>query len=367
MKNSFGKLATISVSGYKSILSLDRLRMDDINLIIGPNGAGKSNFISLFRFIHHLVQEELQDFVVKQGGLQKVLYGGPRTTQKLTVNFDADINGYEVTLGVTRDGRLVFEEEYCSFNGTRKRITTPEQFETNLRRTRGAGRIPAFILSKIESWRVHHFHDTSESAPLRRDARMTGIETLAGDGGNLPAFLYYLQERHPETLEEIEDTVRRIAPFFGRFILKPEPLNRDLIRLRWRHRGIEEPFDVSDFSDGTLRFIALVALLLQPEPPDSTQSNRTVVLDEPELGLHPAALALLASVMHSVKDRVQIICSTQSVTFANQFSWQDIIVADRSGEASTFRRLEEKEVKAWMDEYSMGEAWEKNLIGGRPR
>jgi predicted ATPase len=185
-------------------------------------------------------------------------------------------------------------------------------------------------------------------------------ERLQADGGNLPAFLYYLQERFPDVLRRFLETVRQVAPFIGTFVLRPEALNPNLIRLRWRHVGHDELFDVNDLSDGTLRFIALAALLLQPEPPS------TIVLDEPELGLHPAAITQLGAVIHQVSPEVQIIAATQSPTFVNQFTWEDMIVVDRKDDASTFRRLTEEDVKPWMDDFSMGEIWEKNIIGGRP-
>jgi len=152
----------------------------------------------------------------------------------------------------------------------------------------------------------------------------------------------------------------RLHPSIGAFVLRPEALNKDLIRLRWRHVGRDEVFDVSDLSDGTLRFIALAALLLQPDPPS------TIVLDEPELGLHPAAIAQIAAIMHQVAPEVQIIAATQSPTFANQFGWKDFIVVDRVKHESRVRRLSADEVKPWMDDFAMGEIWEKNLIGGRP-
>jgi predicted ATPase len=214
--------------------------------------------------------------------------------------------------------------------------------------------VPPLIYTTLADLRVYHFHDTSIFAPLRRSAPLTEPEQLAGDGGNLPAFLYFLQDQHPSTFQMFVDTVRQAAPFLGTFVLRPEALNKDLIRLRWRHIGHDELFDVSDLSDGTLRFIALAALLLQPEPPS------TIVLDEPELGLHPSAIAQLAALMH------QVIAATQSPALANHFGWADFIVVDRHEDASRFRRLTEDEVKPWMDDFAMGEIWEKNLVGGRP-
>jgi predicted ATPase len=360
MQNEFGKLQTLTIKGYKSIRALESLQLRDLNIIIGQNGAGKSNFISIFRFLAQLAREELQDYIVKQGGINKLLYFGPRVTRSLELHFRSSSNQYKAILEPTSEGGLVFTDERCFFKETEKRIGVRNQFETQLRRTKTAGRIPPYVYRSIEQWRVYHFHDTSENAPLRSSVPLVEPEQLAADGGNLPAFLYFLEQQHPTQFETFQDVVRQVAPFIGSFVLQPEALNKDLIRLRWRHFGRDELFDVNDLSDGTLRFIALAALLLQPEPAS------TIVLDEPELGLHPAAIARLAALMHLVSSQVQVIAATQSPTFVNHFGWEDFVVVDRVNEASEFRRLDESEIRPWMDDFSMGEIWEKNLIGGRP-
>jgi len=365
MENQFGKLQTLTVKGYKSIRSIEGLELRDLNIVIGANGAGKSNFVSLFQFLSRLVREELQDYVVKQGGLEKILHFGPRVTSHLSVYFKSDENEYVAVLEPTADGTLVFVQESCACVGTRTNIAIANQLESQLRRKKPAGRIHAYLCETlvsdaIRNWRVYHFHDTSTFAPLRRSSRLTEPEQLAADGGNLPAFLYFLQEKHPATFGMFLDTVQLVAPFLGAFVLRPEALNTDLIRLRWRHVGRDELFDVSDLSDGTLRFIALAALLLQPDPPS------TIVLDEPELGLHPAAIGLLAALMHQAAPNVQIIAATQSPTLINHFGWEDFIVVDRIEDSSRFRRLTEGEVKPWMEDFAMGDIWEKNIVGGRP-
>lgn len=360
MQNKFQKLQTLTLKGFKSIRAIDALPFEDINIILGPNGAGKSNFVGFFPFIARLAREELQEYVAKQGGLEKLLFFGPKTTDELEIGFQSDRNEYTATLEPTVDGGLVFTDEACAYMGNRMRIVVPQQSETQLRRTRRAGQIPPFVYEPIENWRVYHFHDTSPFAPLRSLARLTEPERLDADGGNLAAFLFYLQEKEPAVLAAVTDTLRRVAPFFGGFVLRPEALNLDTIRLRWRHRGRDPLFDVSDLSDGTLRFVALAALLLQPDPPS------TIVLDEPELGLHPAALAEIAALMHEVAPRVQIIAATQSPTFANHFGWRDAIMVDRVEDASSFRRLTEAEVAPWAADYGIGDMWERNLVGGRP-
>ena len=360
MENQFGKLKTLTVKGYKSIRSIEGLELRDLNIVIGANGAGKSNFVTLFHLLAQIAREELQDYVVKHGGLEKILHFGPRVTEHLEIVFNSEEYTYKAILKPTSEGTLIFGYESCSFMDAIKVTSVYNQTETQLRRTESASRIQPFIYDAIENWRVYHFHDTSTFAPLRRSAPLTEPEQLAADGGNLPAFLYFLQEQHRSTFGTLLDTVRMIAPFLGTFVLRPEALNKDLIRLRWRHVGRDELFDVSDLSDGTLRFIALAALLLQPEPPS------TIVLDEPELGLHPAAIGLLAALMHQAAPNVQIIAATQSPALVNHFGWEDFIVVDRLADASRFRRLTEDEVRPWMEDFAMGEIWEKNIIGGRP-
>jgi predicted ATPase len=360
MQQTFGKLQRLTVEGFKSIRAMDRLDLTDINIVVGQNGAGKSNFVSVFRFLAKIAREELQDYIIHQGGLTKLLYFGPKITRRLEIYFRAGEVEYEAVLKPTIDGELAFEREAFGYNRNDIFTFKPDQTESQLRRKSHGQHVLPYVIRAIEHWRVYHFHDTSENAPLRNSASLVEPERLAADGRNLAAFLYFLQERHPDTFEAVLDTVRQIAPFLGTLVLRPEALNPNLIRLRWRHVGHDELFDVSDLSDGTLRFIALTALLLQPDPPS------TIVLDEPELGLHPAAIAQLAALIHQVAPQVQIIAATQSPTFANHFGWRDFIIADRHEDASRFRRLKEEEVSAWMDEYAMGEIWEKNLIGGRP-
>jgi predicted ATPase len=359
MTDQFGKIQSLTLRGYKSIREIDRLPLRDLNIVIGQNGAGKSNFIGLFRLLSRLAREELQDYVVQQGGLNNLLFFGPKVTGRLEIAFYwSGMNSYRAVLVPTIDGSLLFKPEDLMVQEQESSSALKLQLESQFGKEIN-DKSSAFI-KYIENWRVYHFHDTSEHSPLRSSASMTEPEMLQADGGNLAAFLYFLQEKHRDSLRMVLDAVRSVAPFIGSLVLRPEALNTNLIRLRWHHVGREELFDVSDLSDGTLRFIALTALLLQPDPPS------TLVLDEPELGLHPAAITQLAALMHQVAPKVQIIAATQSPTFANQFGWEDFIVVDREDDASRFRRLTEEEVAPWAEEFGMGDIWEKNLVGGRP-
>jgi predicted ATPase len=208
----------------------------------------------------------------------------------------------------------------------------------------------------LSDWKVYHFHDTSDTARMKGAYSLHATDRLMPQGDNLAAFLYSLADT--PAYAKIVKAVQRVAPFFLDFVFQPEP--NDLIRLRWKHRGSEDYFDATMLSDGTLRFICLTTLLLQPRLPT------VLLLDEPELGLHPFAMQLLAAMMRSASEQTQIIASTQSVTLANEFGWEDLVVVDQVDNASQFRRLEEQEVVHWLEQYRLGDIWQMNLLGGTP-
>jgi predicted ATPase len=221
-------------------------------------------------------------------------------------------------------------------------------------------RISTYVLSNLKSWRVYHFHDTSDTAPVKRQGDINDNIYLRPDAANLAAYLYRLKKTHPDHYQKIRDTIQLVAPFFDDFILRPMPENENKIQLEWRERGSDYPFLAYHLSDGTLRFICLTTLLLQPIPP------RTILVDEPELGLHPYAINTLASLIKSAATRTQIIISTQSVPLVNQFKLEDLLVVNRRNQATIIERLQPEEFASWLEDYSVGELWEKNIIGGRP-
>ena len=137
-------------------------------------------------------------------------------------------------------------------------------------------------------------------------------------------------------------------------------MNPEKIRLEWEEHGSDTFFDTSALSDGTLRFICLATLLLQPNLPS------VVLIDEPELGLHPAAIHVLAGMLQSASTRTQLLVATQSVTLVNQFELDEVWVVDRKEGESHFNHLKEADMSVWLEDYGLGELWEKNILGGRP-
>lgn len=370
-------IKSLSIEGFKSIRALENFKLGSLNVLIGANGAGKSNFVSFFRILRELIEQRLQVAIrTMEGGADACLYMGPRVTKQFAAKLSFGSNGYEFALVPTVDNQFVFAEETAVFHGDSGAIRTSlgsGHTEAKLKAmkddpgTRGARHgIEHYVYEAISSWVVYHFHDTSLSAGVRRQRPINDDEVLRPDAQNLAAFLYRIQRTNPGNYREIRDAVRLAAPFFDDFKLRPIPTNPDMIQLEWMQRESEYPFLAHQLSDGTLRFICLATALLQPRPP------ATMLFDEPELGLHPYALTLLgnmfkASQQHGLDLGKQIIISTQSAPLLDEFEPKDVIVVERSQGQSTFRRLNPAELTEWLKEYSIGELWQKNLLGGRPR
>jgi predicted ATPase len=360
-------LDKIQVKGFKSIRGMD-LELRPLNVLIGANGAGKTNFVSLFKLLNQMVEGSLQVFVARSGGADALLYFGQKNTNEISIELGFGRNGYSCRLIPSANDTLIFAEESCwgqelgysrPFNvdlGKGHKESKLEE-EAIVRR----GHIAKYVLGGLKSWKVYHFHDTSDSAKIKQTGDIGDNSALRPDASNLAAFLYLLRETATQYYSLIVETVRLAAPFFDDFNLRPEPLNRDKMKLEWRETGSDAYFNAHALSDGTMRFICLATLLLQPTLPS------TILIDEPELGLHPYAITLLASMLRSAATKTQVIISTQSVPLVNQFSPEDIIVVDRENGQSVFRHLETQAIETWLEEYGLGDLWEKNILGGRPQ
>ena len=350
------KLNRIQLKGFKSILNID-LELQHLNLLIGPNGAGKSNFIDFFRFMNQLGQKDLQFFLALKGGSERFLHFGRQITEAIEIALLFELNRYICTLVPDQTEKLIFQQEYCQrLTEASHKLASRGNKESGLpeKLIEPANQIAGYL----SDWQIYHFHDTSETAKVKQSGQLHDNERLRPQAENLAAFLFSIEDT--AQYHQIVQTIQRVAPFFQNFILKPEKTDPNRIRLRWKQRGTNAYFDAHAFSDGTLRFICLTTLLLQPHLPTM------ILLDEPELGLHPYAMQLLAGMMRSVANRSQIIASSQSVTLANQFEWSNLIIVEQVDNASQFKRLTEEKVKVWLEDYRIGDLWEKNLIGGTP-
>ncbi|MFH1984014.1 MAG: AAA family ATPase [Pseudomonadota bacterium] len=364
------ELDYITIKGFKSIASVEKLALGSINLIIGPNGSGKSNFMGVFAFLHAVREGRLNEYVRKAGGADQLLYFGSKTTQRiqLKVSFGDEVNQYSLSLAPAADDSLYPFVEAVSYWDK----TYPQPLSRaikNMENSQEAGisdpnvnRVADWVRHRLGRWRLYHVHDTSASSPLRKTAKLHDNAYLRSDGSNLPAFLYLLSQKHTNEYKLIRHTIQRVAPFFDDFLLIPDPLNDETIRMAWRHKNSEQYFGVSSLSDGTLRFIALATLFLQPE----SYRPSVILVDEPELGLHPQAITLLASLIKQASQQTQVILSTQSSLLLDHFQPEEVLVTDRVGDSTQFTRLDSRKLSGWLEEYSLGQLWEKNELGGRP-
>ena len=338
-------LDRITIEGFKSIRRLD-LRLGRINVLIGPNGSGKSNVFGAMALLRATLRDdsELDDHVARSGGADKVLHFGAKNTERVRfeIEFRATPRALRQELIASAGDRLVARRlpvmgnENWSFPKSQRRV--------------------------IRQFRCYHFQDTGPSSPMKKTADLHDNRHLKTDGSNVAAVLYLLRRKHPDVYSMIRRTVRLAAPYFDDFQLEPLALKEDTIRLEWRHRKSDAYFDASSFSDGTLRFIALATLLLLPV----ALRPSVILIDEPELGLHPYAVTLLASLVKQASAETQVILATQSPVLLDHFDPEDVLVADRVGGATALTRLDSESLKYWLDEYSLGQLWEKSEFGGRP-
>jgi predicted ATPase len=369
------KLDRIEVKGFKSIRKLE-LDLRPLNVLIGANGSGKSNFIALFELLNHIVEGNFQLFLSKAGGAESFLYYGQKVTNEIKIKLTFGQNAYSSTLLPAVNDILVFGEETSFFHsrgytepykcdlGSGHKESRLAEVAVYTQALHTPKNVEAYVLDNLKSWKVYHFHDTSDSAPVKKARDINDNIYLRPDASNLAAFLYMLKRTRKEYYEAIRDTIRLANPFFDDFLLRPYTDNENMIRLEWREKESDFPFQAYHLSDGTLRFICLTTLLLQPQLPS------TILIDEPELGLHPYALIILASLMRSAAERTQLIVSTQSVSLVNQFDAEDLLVVERreldNMHETVIERVDSQRLSSWLDEYALGELWEKNVLGGRP-
>ena len=369
------KLNSISIRGYRSLKEAT-LELRPLNVLIGANGAGKSNLVSFFKMLNELMAGRLQQYVASTGRATSNLHFGPKVTPHLEAELEfetdsGDIDTYRMRLSHAAGDTLIFTEECLSFRKSGFTSARAEQLgpghNESLIGMTADGYGPPMKTARtfrhlLNNCRVFHFHDTSPTARVRNFGYVGDNKPLLPDAGNLAAVLFRLESECPDIYRRIVDTIRQIAPFFVDFALEPSsPGDKDII-LNWRHRESDMVFGPHQLSDGTLRAICLVSLLMLP----AGELPILVVIDEPELGLHPYALNVLASLCRSASADSQVLISTQSSAFVSCFGPEHIVVVERDGQSSTLIRPDGTALEAWMEDYSLGEIWEKNIIGGGP-
>lgn len=367
-------LASLQVRGFRSIADLTLPLSSPVTLLVGANGSGKSNLIAAFELLGRIVDHSFQEELLRSGGLAAQLHRSPTgedaTSLEITMWGEPGTdwrgerirNGYSVTVTAGHeDSALLAERTF-----THKADLYPTPYENRLGTSRESRLKEAaeehqanrYVLDVLAGCRVFHFDDASPDAPPLRRSSTADSLTLRDDGSNIAALLYSVQGQEPARYQRIVRSIRTVAPFFDDFVLEPVG---ETVQLRWREKGLDGVFPGSALSSGTLRFVCLAVLLQQPDPP------ATIVLDEPELGLHPFAIHQLADLLRSAAADRRIVAATQSVTLLGQFAVEEIAVVDRVDGTTRVSRPDVDALATWLDDYSLGELWEMNVLGGRPQ
>lgn len=365
------KLSKVTIGGYKSI-SYDKpitLQLNDVNILLGANGAGKSNIISFFRMLGYMMSKSFGVYVERSGTANSLLHYGSKKTPvmfgTLEFNDNKSIDSYHFSLSNAAPDRLIITEENIKYH--RKTENKPYEvlLEPNFRESALADSKDAVAKSifwMLAYCKVYQFHDSSSEGPLRQACPVDTANYLQSHGNNLPSFLLFLRENYGDSYKRIVDYVRDVVPQFQDFYLEP---NNKTISLRWiDNSATDYRFTAHQFSDGSIRFIALATLLLQPAKtmPD------VIILDEPELGLHPYAISQLAEMIKDASIHAQVIVATQSKDLVDHFDIENVSVVemDEKTQSTTISHLNQEDYKLWLEHYTVSELWDKNIIGGRP-
>jgi predicted ATPase len=359
-------LDRLSIRGFKSIRELDEFRLGKLNLFVGANGSGKSNLVSFFRMLNALIEGRLSDYVRDEGGIGDLLFNGRKVTKQMEFEANFGQRGYRFTLkpdagegfALTKEARY-YEPGTTGWwelgsSGNDQSLLVKEAADIAT-----SGDYSRYVCLAIRSWRIYHFHDTSSTAPMRHAEIVHDHAELRSDAANLAPFLLWLRNNQIENYREILNACRLVIPYLDDFLLFPQDYGKKTkVALSWKTKGSDYPMQPYQLSDGSIRFICLATALLQPNPP------ATLIIDEPELGLHPEAIRILAEIVQNASKRTQIIIATQSPLFLDQFSIEDVIVVIRKDGQSTFERLKSSDYDVWLQDYSVGQLWTKNVIQG---
>jgi len=364
-------LSLLTIRGFKSIMELNDFELKNLNVFVGANGAGKSNFISFFKMLSRLMDDSLADYVRENGGIGDILYNGRKRTAEMKFSMMFGERGYRFTVIPTHSDSVVLSEEARYY----KRGSTDwwylensnSAFSLLVKEAKDKSNslnsmCSKYVYDTIMSWKIYHFHDTSSATPMRDWQSIEDNGVLRHDASNVASFLFRLREEGRAEYQEILEACQIVVPYLKEFLLKEQTYGRTgeikKVNLSWRTGNSDFPMQPYHLSDGSIRFICLAAALLQPNPPS------TLIIDEPELGLHPEAIRVLGELINAAAERTQIIVATQSPLLIDQFGIGDIIIVNRKDDQSVFERLDKKDFDKWLENYSVGELWTKNVIRG---
>ena len=372
---------SVRIRGFRSLKDVEISGLPKAAVMIGANGSGKSNFIRFFEMLSWMLRaQQLGEFVGRHGGADDQLYGGnaltPRMDAEITLRTEQGRNDYRFALEYAHPDRFLFTEEAFRFHRAGIEVPTEPRWEY-LTIGHGESMIveaaqsygyseevntttARVVVNLLRSCAVHQFHDTSFRSSLKMNWDITENHSLRSDGGNLAPILHRLEREDLARYNLICRHIRRMLPVFERFVLNE---SYGKVYLRWQAQGMDKTIGAHLTSDGSLRLFALITLLNLPGEmlPD------VILLDEPELGLHPSAVSLIGAMISSLSEERQVILATQSPLLVDSFQLEEIIVTEMEDGQTRFRKLNSDEYRRWLEDgYTSGDLWQTNLLGGRP-
>lgn len=373
-----GRITRVSIEGFRSLQKIENLELPQLTVLIGSNGAGKSNFIRFFEMLSWMLKsQKLQMFIETHGGGDDQFFLGARKTPRLNAEIRIETqkgcNDYRFGLIhlSASDSVLLVDEAYRfsdktikgeapwhSLDGGNKEAQLVIASQTA---TRPAAKATAkAVVHLLRQCSTYQFHDTSVNAAIRNKWDVTDNSRLRSDGGNLSAVLLELHENDLPRYKQIVRQIQRVLPTFEDFVLEPVAGKIDL---RWKGKYSDKTFGSHLTSDGSLRLFCLLTLLSLP----GNRLPDVLFFDEPELGLHPHAITLVAEMLKRVAQARQVFVATQSPYMVDCFDLENIIVADLKDGATSLRNLPRDQYQEWLDDdYLVSEIWLKSPVGSMP-
>ena len=298
------KIDSISIKGFRSLADVTVSRLPDVAVMIGANGSGKSNIIRFFEMLSWMLKSRrLAEFVARQGGADDQLFGGSKITSSIeaSVGLRTGVGEceYRFSLVFAHPDRFTVTNESVHWANKDEQLKEWQSF-SNMRTESGIFEHLQYdgkarfsdeniltMMRLLTDYQAHQFHDTSDTSSIKTSWDINDNHHLHGHGGNLAAVLHRLEHEDVRRFDLICRHIGRILPGFDRFVIEE---SYGKVLLRWKAKWTDKTFGAHLTSDGSLRFFALATLLNLP----AEMLPSVILLDEPELGLHPAAIGLVA-------------------------------------------------------------------------
>lgn len=379
---------------------VEPFELEPLNVLIGPNASGKSNLIEILSLLA-AAPKDLQAPIREGGGIGDWLWKGsrkpPTATLDVTLSYSAGSMPLRYRLSFTEaGGRFTLLDEaieneepvhghpkpyfYYAFQDghpalnvksetdesegrserrLRREDVSPEQSILSQRRDPDIYPELTYVARRFEEMRFYREWNLGRyTAPRRPQKADLPVDSLLEDAGNLGLVLNDLQNR-PDVRRLILD---RLRAFYERVTDVATKIQGGTVQIFFHEQGLHHPVPATRLSDGTLRYLCLLVILCHPEPPP------VVCLEEPELGLHPDVIPLVAQMLVEASTRTQLFVTTQSDALIDALSDhpEAVVVCDWGDQGTELRRLEPEQMKEWLERYRLGELWQMGEIGGNP-